>query len=229
MKSPTPFRDLFNNAIFRLFLLFVLAFNLFPGFFSTAASEPVDTDTRTAAEIIQERGNTPKTAYISLFPAQKTSRSVDNGGFYVYGSTSDNCDRIVVRSDNDSAGIHDLHQLTKYEYGDVTFKYGMKEEWGNLGIGINTVTFTAYCDGGQVKTVTRDYTFPADLYIPAKTTYVPSNTSYYTNTSGNKVPSPRYSVGIPVGASARCKDGTYSFSQSRRGTCSHHGGVSIWL
>jgi hypothetical protein len=24
-------------------------------------------------------------------------------------------------------------------------------------------------------------------------------------------------------------DGTYSFSQSRRGTCSHHGGVAKWL
>ncbi len=33
----------------------------------------------------------------------------------------------------------------------------------------------------------------------------------------------------PQGATARCRDGTYSFSQSRRGTCSHHGGVANWL
>src|SRR5215470_14634565 len=33
----------------------------------------------------------------------------------------------------------------------------------------------------------------------------------------------------PVGATAKCRDGTYSFSQSRRGTCSHHGGVAQWL
>jgi hypothetical protein len=33
----------------------------------------------------------------------------------------------------------------------------------------------------------------------------------------------------PAGATARCRDGTYSFSQSRRGTCSHHGGVAAWL
>jgi uncharacterized protein YgiM (DUF1202 family) len=33
----------------------------------------------------------------------------------------------------------------------------------------------------------------------------------------------------PSGASAVCRDGTYSFSAHRRGTCSHHGGVSIWL
>lgn len=34
---------------------------------------------------------------------------------------------------------------------------------------------------------------------------------------------------IPTGATAECRDGSYSFSQHRRGTCSHHGGVSTWL
>jgi len=33
----------------------------------------------------------------------------------------------------------------------------------------------------------------------------------------------------PAGASAICQDGTYSYSQNRRGTCSHHGGVAQWL
>jgi hypothetical protein len=55
--------------------------------------------------------------------------------------------------------------------------------------------------------------------------------SYYTNSSGNTVQSPTKSQdgSVPAGASARCRDGTYSFSQSRRGTCSHHGGVANWL
>lgn len=30
------------------------------------------------------------------------------------------------------------------------------------------------------------------------------------------------------GASALCRDGTLSYSQNRRGTCSHHGGVAQW-
>jgi hypothetical protein len=30
-------------------------------------------------------------------------------------------------------------------------------------------------------------------------------------------------------ATARCNDGTYSFSQHRQGTCSYHGGVRYWL
>jgi Protein of unknown function (DUF3761) len=33
----------------------------------------------------------------------------------------------------------------------------------------------------------------------------------------------------PPGATARCRDGTYSYSQHRSGTCSHHGGVAEWL
>jgi hypothetical protein len=56
-----------------------------------------------------------------------------------------------------------------------------------------------------------------------------SNNNYYTNSAGNDVHSPAYSNSVPAGASAICGDGTYSFSQSRRGTCSHHGGVAQWL
>ena len=35
--------------------------------------------------------------------------------------------------------------------------------------------------------------------------------------------------GAPPGATALCNDGTYSFSATRSGTCSHHGGVAVWL
>ena len=47
-------------------------------------------------------------------------------------------------------------------------------------------------------------------------------------------PSARSSVragdaGAPAGASAQCRDGSYSYSRSRRGTCSHHGGVAVWF
>lgn len=56
-----------------------------------------------------------------------------------------------------------------------------------------------------------------------------SNDNYYINVDGNTVHSPAYSNTVPAGASAKCRDGTYSFSQNRRGTCSHHGGVAYWL
>jgi Protein of unknown function (DUF3761) len=52
----------------------------------------------------------------------------------------------------------------------------------------------------------------------------------YVNSAGNTVCSPEESPdGPPAGATAECQDGTYSFSESRSGTCSHHGGVANWL
>ena len=53
----------------------------------------------------------------------------------------------------------------------------------------------------------------------------------YTNSRGEWVPSPTRTPDNqpPTGASARCRDGTFSFTKSRSGTCSHHGGVAEWL
>jgi hypothetical protein len=53
----------------------------------------------------------------------------------------------------------------------------------------------------------------------------------YINSKGVWVPSPQRTPDnrAPPGATAHCRDGTYSFSQSRRGTCSHHGAVEQWL
>lgn len=51
----------------------------------------------------------------------------------------------------------------------------------------------------------------------------------YLNSAGNTVCSPYSSSSVPSGATAQCSDGSYSFSQSRSGTCSHRGGVASWL
>jgi uncharacterized protein YgiM (DUF1202 family) len=56
-----------------------------------------------------------------------------------------------------------------------------------------------------------------------------STVNYYRNSKGEKVQSPTYYKTAPAGATAECRDGTYSFSRNRRGTCSHHGGVKRWL
>lgn len=47
--------------------------------------------------------------------------------------------------------------------------------------------------------------------------------------NNQEVQSPIHSTTIPKGACAICGDGSYSFSQHHRGTCSHHGGVFKWL
>jgi len=58
-----------------------------------------------------------------------------------------------------------------------------------------------------------------------------SNNNTYVNSAGTTVHSPADSTNgsVPAGATAQCVDGTYSFSQTHSGTCSHHGGVASWL
>jgi len=62
-----------------------------------------------------------------------------------------------------------------------------------------------------------------------RTTSTPITGRSYVNVDGIRVPSPVFSPTKPAGASARCRDGSYSFSQHRSGTCSHHGGVAEWF
>ena len=54
---------------------------------------------------------------------------------------------------------------------------------------------------------------------------------HYLNKTGQTVHQPAHSLDgeVPTGASALCRDGTYSFSQHSSGTCSGHGGVDDWL
>ena len=54
---------------------------------------------------------------------------------------------------------------------------------------------------------------------------------HYVNKDGQTVHSPAKTVdgAVPAGASAKCRDGSYSFSKHHSGTCSHHGGVATWL
>jgi len=107
-----------------------------------------------------------------------------------------------------------------------------------LGVnGVSTLTYTVtYSDGTQTKKdlVSKVTTTQPVTQVTSVGTYVapaqpscPNGT--YVNTYGNTVCSPYSSPSAPAGATALCVDGTYSFSQTHSGTCSHHGGVSTWL
>ena len=75
------------------------------------------------------------------------------------------------------------------------------------------VTYNGYCGYVNAQFLTKS--------VPANTTTAVAQEPirHYTNSYGK----------TPAGATALCRDGSYSFSQSRRGTCSHHGGVAKWL
>lgn len=74
--------------------------------------------------------------------------------------------------------------------------------------------------------------FPSLIHEPsaaAARAYRYCSTNSYVNVRGHCVHRPMHANSVPVGATAQCRDGTYSFSESHRGTCSWHGGVSRWL
>lgn len=67
--------------------------------------------------------------------------------------------------------------------------------------------------------------------LPALLVAPPAPPRRYVNARGATVAAPTDSLdgAAPPGASARCRDGMFSFSRTRSGTCSHHGGVAEWL
>lgn len=100
--------------------------------------------------------------------------------------------------------------------------------------GERTKTFeVTYTDGKETsrKLISADITKAPVNRVVANGTYVAPTTycenGTYVNSSGNTVCRPsEHNTG---GATAICRDGTYSYSQHRSGTCSHHGGVMSWL
>lgn len=72
--------------------------------------------------------------------------------------------------------------------------------------------------------------FPALLHAPAAAeARGVCGADSYVNVRGHCVHRPIRASRAPAGATAKCRDGSYSFSQSHRGTCSWHGGVAQWL
>lgn len=121
-------------------------------------------------------------------------------------------------------------------------------ESSSLAQGTSSIT-TAGVDGVETKTYLVTYSdgvetsrvLQSDVVTTAPVTQVTTLGTYvapaaptctngtYVNSAGNTICRPESSATVPSGATARCVDGSYSFSQSRRGTCSSHGGVAEWL
>ena len=106
------------------------------------------------------------------------------------------------------------------EYCDC--KWVLVEYGGNIGY-ISTKYLSGNPPRRKIKRETR--ILNNNTYTTAHNTGV----RYYTNVNGYRVQFPTYYDSAPAGATALCRDRTYSFSRNRRGTCSHHGGVARWL
>lgn len=89
------------------------------------------------------------------------------------------------------------------------------------------ITYTTVPQRGCVVVGTYSKVAPASVGRTAPTI----GHGLYTNRQGEAVRRPvrTMSSQAPPGASAQCRDGSYSFSAHHRGTCSHHGGVAQWL
>ncbi|MFW6553239.1 DUF3761 domain-containing protein [Acinetobacter baumannii] len=145
-----------------------------------------------------------------------------------------------------------LKAINHVTRGTKIFVFDTKGDWANISadveypywVNLASICFTDKC-WVKKNTYTSDPSIDTQskglvTLREKKTTHPTVNnqskiktTSYsgkgYTNVYGNYVPSPRKSNKPPAGATAKCRDGTWSFSQSSRGTCSHHGGVATWL
>lgn len=140
-------------------------------------------------EVAPEAESPEGKAFISIPDINTLSRS-SNNAYYIYGSTSDNCKRVIVTASNPTAGILDVYPLKDYRKGSVSFKYGIREDWNNLGVGANTYSFAAYCVNDQVikADTTLNYTITLPSYKPQTSTYTPTysppSTSYYSYSDG---------------------------------------------
>jgi S1-C subfamily serine protease len=132
------------------------------GQFLNSVLEIIKTDEDLEANLIQ---NVPANkAFIRTLASVGGSMVRDvNDIFYIKGETSSNCEKIIVTFIDTEGKESDAYQLTKYKYGDTSFRYGIREDFGNIGLGDNTYVFTAYCDGDQIVRTSIDFNFDMDL------------------------------------------------------------------
>jgi hypothetical protein len=82
--------------------------------------------------------------------------------------------------------------------------------------------------GGVQKAATPAAAAPAAA-APAAAAAAAAPAAAKSSTASKSAPTAATSNTDPTGATAKCKDGTYSKSQHHSGTCSSHGGVAQWL
>ena len=104
-----------------------------------------------------------------------------------------------------------------------------QSEKQDVRVWVNTKSGVYHCPGSRWYGTTKRGTYMPECEA-RKEGYRPAHGNPCGSDCASKPsPAPLANNSPPSGATAQCRDGTYSFSQHRRGTCSHHGGVARWL
>jgi len=131
----------------------------------------------------------------------------------------------------DTAGLRDTLAYTTTIVTVRAKPFANAQSLGRVDAGVSLRLYT--CSAGWCSVAAgRRVGYVLQEYLSAEPTAPPQRPGRgYTNSRGEWVPSPTRTPNDspPAGASAHCRDGAYSFSRSRSGTCSHHGGVAEWL
>jgi hypothetical protein len=70
--------------------------------------------------------------------------------------------------------------------------------------------------------------YQADTGIKPTTKTQPTSNATSSPIKVIPVPTSTSTVSVPTGATGKCNDGTYTFTTTQKGACSHHGGVANW-
>jgi hypothetical protein len=108
--------------------------------------------------------------------------------------------------------------------------FGQISDAANASFGqISGAANTARAYVGGTATVVRAYVGQISGQTSDAATAYPCNNRSYLNSSGHVVHSPSCGSGSePPHHTATCRDGSVSYSEHHRGTCSYHGGVARW-
>jgi hypothetical protein len=187
-----------------------------------AATEPASIKASRAAQQAAEEKTAQQEKQKAIDAAKPVVKSVKTTESIAFESVNQNDSSLP--SGQTQVSVNGVNGVKTITY-DVTYVNG-KETSRKQTSSVVTTT--------PVNQVTLIGTYVAPAKASTTTSTSSSSASNctngtYVNSAGNTVCRPESSSSAPSGATAKCGDGTYSFSQSRSGTCSHHGGVAVWL